>query len=246
MSVKSCHLCGRDFGLFRWRHQCSECQATICSSCSPANYLNRTVCRECQSTIAASISNVVVVRSGHVGGHVTVREIGPIVTPEWTRVHNEAVERLKHICVQAGGNAIVSLDILKETQSEPGSGDGTHYYSVFKATGTAVVIKKRGQRDWRQSPGSVAKDLESLSRLKSQGALTLEEFQAAKRQLLAGTEVPDRLGSAPQELDDISQPSHHPAGWHPDPHGRHEYRYWDSIQWTSRVSDNGVVGEDRV
>ncbi|MFW5933928.1 MAG: DUF2510 domain-containing protein, partial [Actinomycetota bacterium] len=28
-----------------------------------------------------------------------------------------------------------------------------------------------------------------------------------------------------------------PAAWHPDPTGRHEYRYWDGQQWTDHVAD---------
>ena len=35
-----------------------------------------------------------------------------------------------------------------------------------------------------------------------------------------------------------------PAGWHPDPVGRHEYRYWDGVAWTDQVSDAGVVASD--
>jgi uncharacterized membrane protein YhaH (DUF805 family) len=35
-----------------------------------------------------------------------------------------------------------------------------------------------------------------------------------------------------------------PAGWYPDPAGRHQYRYWDGMQWTVSVSDNGVAASD--
>lgn len=35
-----------------------------------------------------------------------------------------------------------------------------------------------------------------------------------------------------------------PAGWHPDPLGRHELRYWDGARWTEHVGDSGVVGVD--
>jgi uncharacterized RDD family membrane protein YckC len=34
--------------------------------------------------------------------------------------------------------------------------------------------------------------------------------------------------------------------WHPDPTGRHEYRWWDGQQWTDQVADFGVVGVDPV
>ncbi len=37
-----------------------------------------------------------------------------------------------------------------------------------------------------------------------------------------------------------------PAGWQPDPRGRHEYRYWDGTQWTDHVSDQGTVSQDPV
>jgi hypothetical protein len=34
------------------------------------------------------------------------------------------------------------------------------------------------------------------------------------------------------------------AGWHPDPGGRHQSRYWDGQGWTTRVSDDGVPSVD--
>lgn len=30
-----------------------------------------------------------------------------------------------------------------------------------------------------------------------------------------------------------------PAGWRPDPSGRHQYRYYDGVAWTDNVADNG-------
>ncbi|MDN5794703.1 MAG: DUF2510 domain-containing protein [Intrasporangium sp.] len=34
--------------------------------------------------------------------------------------------------------------------------------------------------------------------------------------------------------------------WVADPTGRHEFRYWNGLQWTADVSDAGVVGQDTV
>ncbi|MGH8996452.1 MAG: DUF2510 domain-containing protein [Acidimicrobiales bacterium] len=31
-----------------------------------------------------------------------------------------------------------------------------------------------------------------------------------------------------------------PAGWYPDPAGRHEYRFFTGVDWTSDVVDNGA------
>jgi len=33
-------------------------------------------------------------------------------------------------------------------------------------------------------------------------------------------------------------------GWHPDPSGAHELRYFDGVAWTDHVSDRGAVGVD--
>ncbi len=49
----------------------------------------------------------------------------------------------------------------------------------------------------------------------------------------------------------ISRPPHvvpvsTPAGWHRDPHGRHQLRYWDGARWTDHVSDAGVTASDLV
>lgn len=35
-----------------------------------------------------------------------------------------------------------------------------------------------------------------------------------------------------------------PAGWFPDPTGRHEHRYWDGAQWTATVADAGTTTTD--
>lgn len=36
------------------------------------------------------------------------------------------------------------------------------------------------------------------------------------------------------------------AGWHPDPTGRHEHRYWDGESWSDHVADAGVVSRDEL
>jgi len=35
-----------------------------------------------------------------------------------------------------------------------------------------------------------------------------------------------------------------PSGWHPDPFGRHEYRWWDGTRWTEQVASHGQQGVD--
>jgi uncharacterized protein YxjI len=42
----------------------------------------------------------------------------------------------------------------------------------------------------------------------------------------------------------MSTPPTTPAGWYPDPAGRHEHRYWDGAQWTDHVSSHGRQSVD--
>lgn len=37
-----------------------------------------------------------------------------------------------------------------------------------------------------------------------------------------------------------------PAGWHPDPSRRHEYRFWDGGRWTEHVSDRNARSIDHL
>jgi hypothetical protein len=52
--------------------------------------------------------------------------------------------------------------------------------------------------------------------------------------------------STPANPMSPTAPSTTPAGWHPDPSGRHQHRYWDGSAWTEHVADNGVSGTDPV
>jgi hypothetical protein len=49
------------------------------------------------------------------------------------------------------------------------------------------------------------------------------------------------LGSTPGDYP-IERPV--AAQWHPDPSGRHQFRYWEGSGWTAHVSDDGVVSHD--
>jgi uncharacterized protein YxjI len=44
----------------------------------------------------------------------------------------------------------------------------------------------------------------------------------------------------------MSNPQGTPAGWYPDPMGRHEYRWFDGNQWTDAVSSHGKQATDPV
>ncbi len=50
--------------------------------------------------------------------------------------------------------------------------------------------------------------------------------------------------TAPQATGSLTDSGATPAGWFPDPSGRHQRRYWDGISWTQHVNDNGQPGVD--
>jgi hypothetical protein len=47
-------------------------------------------------------------------------------------------------------------------------------------------------------------------------------------------------------MSDRGSPGSAQAGWHTDPTGRHQHRYWDGSAWTEHVSDNGQSAVDPV
>ena len=53
--------------------------------------------------------------------------------------------------------------------------------------------------------------------------------------------VAPRRSQQPAAMPPHSAPG---AGWHSDPLGRHEFRYWNGVNWTSDVSDQGTASSD--
>ena len=45
-------------------------------------------------------------------------------------------------------------------------------------------------------------------------------------------------------MSDPSSQGSSGAGWHPDPSGRHQQRYWDGQAWTDAVADGGQQSSD--
>lgn len=64
---------------------------------------------------------------------------------------------------------------------------------------------------------------------------SLEDF--AERQRV--TDVPPPPGAAPTAATT-------PAGWHPDPFKAHEMRFFDGVEWTENVADDGKASTDPV
>jgi uncharacterized protein YxjI len=59
-------------------------------------------------------------------------------------------------------------------------------------------------------------------------------------------EAADKHGYPDGMTQQQSGPPATPAGWFPDPMGRHEQRYWDGVQWTEHVASHGRQSVDPV
>ncbi len=114
----ACPFCKKEFGVFRWRYECTECGKTICSDCSLENrFLHRQICKSCSTNIEKGISSIIkIVKSDYVGGHNVKRAYEKILTGEhWERNQQDTVNNIKYQAYKIGANALVSLDILKDT-----------------------------------------------------------------------------------------------------------------------------------
>jgi hypothetical protein len=75
--------------------------------------------------------------------------------------------------------------------------------------------------------------------------------QTGARPMQMAAAVPQGMPMAPGPVP-IAAPVAAPAtggpppGWFPDPHGRHQQRYWDGSTWTANVADGGATSTDPV
>ncbi len=187
-NIKKCPDCYKKFGIFRWRYLCTECKRTICDDCSydkNNNFLNRQICKKCFREILNKIDDIKTVKSDHVGGHNIVKKFNLVEGTHWERNPEESIKQIKYQTYKLGANAIISLKLEKDTGSEAGGGDGTHYYSIFLATGIPAIIKKKNSspRNKKHNNTQLVSELEKLVRLKEKGHISAKEFEHAKEKL---------------------------------------------------------------
>ena len=74
------------------------------------------------------------------------------------------------------------------------------------------------------------------------GLVAIWPLRALRR--AAPAKEPKAVTTAPAVAGAASAGTSHLAGWHPDPMGRCDQRYYDGSNWTDRVTRNGEQGHD--
>ncbi len=84
------------------------------------------------------IKPVELVSSNYQGKKKYKKELDFIETDYYNSV-SQAKEELKELARKLGGNMVINVDVDKNTDWEPGPKGGDHFYTVWKATGIAVI-----------------------------------------------------------------------------------------------------------
>jgi hypothetical protein len=160
--AKTCPDCKRDFGVFRWRHECSRCHRTMCADCSREwleleigrNDYSRDVhvCAACFPAIQEVLdrtATIKIVRSEHIGGHRVTERLGEIVSRIQRRDLDLVKRDLAYNAIVMRGNAVLRFSFDRDTKEEE---DSNYRYSVFTGRGEAASIESRAARYADQKP----------------------------------------------------------------------------------------------
>lgn len=184
-----------NFSAIIFGNECPKCHQTVCDKClnyqkhphpyigkgTHPSYRGKRICVKCEKSLQPLISEIIVVVSGHIGGHTITKEFGLLISPEGFNTKNEAVDWLKFSSVNLGGNAIIDLNVERSRV------EGVFSY---KATGKAVIIKKNERASNKKADfvskkePSIVEEIGQLGQLWKDGILTDEEFQMAKNKIL--------------------------------------------------------------
>jgi hypothetical protein len=131
--------------------------------------------------------DLIVVKSGQVGGHQTIRKFENIVTLSWHRQMQDAIAELRKKCCEQCGeaNAILDLKITKETGEERSNeGWGKHLFAVFRAEGCPAIVQKKAT-----APKKQLDPMQAAKLLFIEGFLTDEEFKMLKDKIVASNQA---------------------------------------------------------
>ena len=188
-----CSNCGATFDFIgRTRFECSLSGEIICKDCVKFFLPTIPVHVDRYSELKENVEALVCIKDKEISGNRNYKVLGRVSSAKTHKDRNKAVDDLKFQCVKLGGEAVLELEIHKETswissnaQQIPGM---TLQSSSNKycAEGIAVVFIK-GSRPIRQD-FPVADEILKFAELLDKGLISREEFDHQKAILLGTLE----------------------------------------------------------
>lgn len=161
--TKSCKSCSKEFGIFRWRKECSCCQAIVCRDCICSvpkcdiaidifPDFGSSVCDACWSSKGKtpylkyqecldSKKEVELVSINYKGVKGRLNKNGIPITTGWFRDKGDCESCLQVTASFLGREIVTQVSIERGTGTESGdSPQGTHTYSKWRGTGLACTL----------------------------------------------------------------------------------------------------------
>lgn len=192
-----CSNCDASFDFIgRTRFECSLTSQIICKDCVKYFLPTIPVHVDRFSELKDKVESLVCIKDNKIPGNRNYKVLGRVSSAKTHKDRNKAVDDLKFQCVKLGGEAILELEIHKETswissnaQQIPGmtlQSSSNNYC----AEGIAVVFV-RGSRPMTQE-FPVADEILKFAELLDKGLISREEFDHQKA-ILLGTYQEENL-----------------------------------------------------
>ena len=142
---KICTNCNHKFFIFKEIFYCDTCEKEICENCrlQPTYLHEKYVCKSCNINNLSKIKNIIVVKSGHIGGHKILKYHHEIESDFNDNNYDETTGNLKYKAYKMGANGIISLlQHKKQHVKSTSNSKGEYIYSMFHSTGIPVNIEK--------------------------------------------------------------------------------------------------------
>lgn len=108
--------------------------------------------------------------------------------------------------------------------------------------------KEAAAERWDSASATGAQSIDTVKQFgsKTSGRLAKDKLSGrlAERKLRRGEDDEKHDNATTTAPSPTPSPSDSTPAWAPDPHGRHELRYWDGTVWTEHVSSGGVQTTD--
>lgn len=206
----NCENCEAAFDLIgRTRFECSLTERILCKECVEIYLPGIAICKDRLEQTKQKVDSLICTNAKELPGHAEFKVLGRVSSSKSYKDRNKAVQDLKYQCVRLGADALLELEIHKETswissnsQQIPGmslQSTSNNYW----ADGTAVLLGHYSKSNRPVFP--VADEILKFAELLDKGLITREEFDEQKAILLGKVDTTEK-NICPQETAEEDQP----------------------------------------